>query len=334
MLRSNVSERERHGDRFARMDEVLSRQRGRGKPRRHSRPSASRRRLAAFAFVTSFALFLTSLGLSTVSAPLPAERILGRAVPVLSEEDGLLALHLSDLRAQAAAAGTRLIPLPWFPIVVSLPAPLLANAPTQTIELAIDRLAAEALYKRGEAAFVAGSGRAHVTGPLLSPTWTLRQALTLLNARAHTRLLLGSGLLALLAVLLALLYGIQLPGDGWPAPLGAAAMAGALLAGVVAVIAWLLVQLSAAGAPSPLGDAAWGMWSDVTWTMLMIDAAAVVCGAAVLFAGVVLARLARSASKPAPAGSRGSAEPLPSGVPAPAGQRPLDRLPRARRRLD
>jgi hypothetical protein len=329
-----VIERERRSERLARMENVLSRQPPRVVEDRRLQPSAVRRRLTAVAFLAGFALYLLALGLSVVSGASAAERIVSRAVPALTDQDGLVALHLSDLRAKAAASGGKPVPLPWFPVSLNLSPSLITGASAQSIELNIDRVAAQAIYQDGEAAFSSANGRRNVTGPLLSPTWTLRQALGLLNAKAHARFALAAWALGVVTAALALLLCLQLDAGNRLAGVGAAGSAGALLAGIAALLAWLLVQFNAAGTPSPLGDAAWGMLGDASWTIFAIAAVALLCGIALLLAGLAFGRLSESRRWSRPPAPHRTEEPALSAGRTALRQRPLDRLPRARRPFD
>lgn len=316
------------GDRLTRMENALSARGRRTVRRRRPQSRSGWQRLIAVAIVVVFAVFLTALGLFMVTGPDTARRIIAHAIPTITEEDALLALHGAELQAAAKQANGKPMSLQGFPIAVALPAAVVAGSTPQKVELALTTGAAAAVYDRGLAAFATfGRGGGNESGPLLSPIWTLHHILTLLNARTHARLrqlTLGLGLieLALVAVfcLRSDIYG-RLMG------LGSACVLASLCAGLASGLAWLFVQFNASANSSPLGVAAWGMLGEATWLMILLDLAGLLCSAALLGTGLLFAFLDREPARGV-AQVRVHTAPRPVAARARPTGRPLDRLPR------
>jgi hypothetical protein len=308
----------RRYDRLDRLEEAISVRRpevGAARRRSHSFLQG----LTVLGIAVALSAFLVSLGLFTATRPATAVRIIARAVPAMTEEDALLVIHGADLQAEAKADLTKAVSLPGFPVTVSLPARTVATSSPQQLELLLANRAAVVIYHDGLRAFsLSGTPGAVVTGPLLSPTWTMHQGLTFLSARSHSRygqiaLILGLLLLALIVV-----FCLQAGAYARLLGVGMAGVGAALAAGLLTLFVWLITQLNYSSSGSPLGTAAWGIMADMTWTMVLVDLIALVCAIVLLAAGYVLARLDRA---PSPASS-------PVTPPTTSYEPPLDRLRR------
>jgi hypothetical protein len=310
------------------MEDALALHRPRAEMRRSRRRGAARQRFTASAAGIVFVGFLIALGLFIVSGPKPAQRIIARAIPTMTEEDSLLGLHAPELTAEAKAAGGKAIALPWFPVTLSLPASVVTSGSVQQVELSLAAHAAATIYEHGMESFAAPGGRDTVTtGPFLSPTWTLHQVTGLLSARTHARLRTVTLLLGLALILLAALFFLQVDGYGRLIGLGTIGVVASLLAGFGTVAVWLLIQFNYNSTASPLGTAAWGMLGDASWTMVLIDLVTLFCSLTLLVIGLLFARLDH------PIAEHTNASAGATGRPAMAGRdgvrpRPLDRLPR------
>jgi len=296
-------------------------------PQGTARRSSAVQRLTALAIALVFTGFVGSLGLFTATRADIAQRIIARALPTITELDGLLALHAAELQARAKADPGRPVVFPEFPINVGLPAALVAQAGPQRLAQLLTSRAATAVYERGAAAFAFPEERpTSQTGPLLSSAWAMHQSLGLLNARSHARFARTTLLLGLLVLGLVGAFCLQVGGYGRLVGLGVSGIAAALLAGLVTLAAWLFVQLNYGSANSPLGAAAWGMIADSIWTLVLVDLVVGASCAALALTGYLFARV----------DSQGSSEPgtsfeeptVPAVVPAGRGGRPLDRLPK------
>ena len=284
----------RRGGRYERLERL---EEVRSAYRPELRPKAQRSRsfltgLSILAIALVLAGFLIALGLFTATRSATALRIIARAVPAMTEEDTLLVLHGADLQAQAKADLSKPVFLPGFPVNVSIPARAVAGSTPQQIEVLLSDRAAGAIYRDGLRAFTAtGNEAVSVTGPVLSSTWTMHQALTLMNARTHARFGQIALVLGLLLVVLIALFCLRVGVYARIAGVGMAGVGASLVAGVITLFLWLMTQLNYNSARSPLGTGAWGMLADITWTMALVDAVALVCSLLLLIPGYVLARL-------------------------------------------
>jgi hypothetical protein len=326
-----VIEPERSADRHTRIEQALSRRR----PARQARTQTARGRpFTVAALAVLLGLFVVSLGACIVTDADTAQRIIGRALPQVTEEDALFALHFPDLKAQAAGAGNTSIPLSWFPVMVSVPQSLVRGGTSQAVERSVNQAAARAVYRRGELAFsVAGHGAA-ASGPFLSSAWTLRQALSVLNARTHTRVQVLAWASGALTLLLAALLFLQISPGVRLLGVGAVGAGTALVVGLGELFAWLAVQFGAGGSGSPLGDAARSMLSDMAWILLLVDAIVLVCSGALVVAGLIARGVANASSAWVVARAQPARGPAMGTDRTALGQRPLDSWPRTRRRVD
>jgi len=250
------------------------------------------------AVAISFSAFLVILGLGTVTGPAVAQRVIARGLPTLLQTDELLSLHRTELRGSAQSSGGQLVTLPGFPVDARWTQSEVTKDSPQTLVAVLDARAAAAVYQRGPAAFAAAGGHGvDVTGPLLSGPWVLHQIFLLLSARSHAHLAKLSLLGAALVLLFLTLLCLQVDSYGRLVGVGISGLCGALLAGLATIFLWLVVQLYAGGASSPVSLTAWGMAADGLWIMVLLDAVAVVACAAMAAAGLAFAALERKASR-------------------------------------
>ena len=296
-------------DRFGRHRPEAIEYRSRRNETRERQPANGGRRLIAVAMTLVAFAFCGVFGLATVTGPAAAERILARSVPALTQVDVLVALHDADMRKQAQSSPAQPLVLPDFPIRVGLSPRVVLQRSPASLQTLIDQRAAQAMYQQGAGAFVApGARSSNRTGSLLSPAWVIHEAFNVFNPQQHVRLMMLSGALALLAAVLALLYGRAIEGPGWLVGVGAAAMIGAIAAGIVSGLAWFVIEFYTSGADSSLAVVAWRMFADAAWTMVLIDVVAVATAGGLLAAGLLLGKREQRSfegySEPVPAGGR------------------------------
>ena len=259
-VRTMTSRRGGRYERLERLEEVRSAYRPELRPKAQQSSS----------FLTGLSILAIALGTSRVSdragaihghESATALRIIARAVPAMTEEDTLLVLHGADLQAQAKADLSKPVFLPGFPVNVSIPARAVAGSTPQQIEVLLSDRAAGAIYRDGLRAFTAtGNEAVSVTGPVLSSTWTMHQALTLMNARTHARFGQIALVLGLLLVVLIALFCLRVGVYARIAGVGMAGVGASLVAGVITLFLWLMTQLNYNSARSPLGTGAGACW--------------------------------------------------------------------------
>ena len=286
-------------ERLPRYDPDFSEYRGRRQRVDDPEPGPVGQRLTAVALALAVFFFLGAYGLYTVTGRTVAERIYARAVPNITELDRLVALHGAELQtqAQSAAPGTELS-LPGLPIHAPGTAEEVRTHTLDGVTALLEQRAASVIYDQGAAAFAAPGGVAtNETGPLLSATWTVHKAFSLLNERQHQRFSTATLAAGALALVLALAFCLQVGSYGRLVGVGVAALVGAIAAGLLSFCLWFVVQLSSSGASAPLAVAAWGMIADASWIVLLIDGVAALTAAALLVLGLIFATLARGSGR-------------------------------------
>jgi len=129
----------------------------------------------------------------------------------------------------------------------------------------------------------------------------------------------------MLAVLMTLFF-LQVGSYGRLVGIGLTGLIAATVAGFPTLVGWIVVQLNYGGASSPIGSAAWGMISDIAWTMSLVDLVAFVCSTLLVAIGLLFAQLEQRANRQAMTRAQMAAQPV---VELRAsGGRPLDRLPK------
>lgn len=263
-------------------------------------PGPVGQRLTAVALSVVIIVFLVAYALSVVTSRSVAGRILARAIPGVTEVDQLVALNAASLQTQAQTSRSpqQQLTLTGFPIRVNLSAQEVRSLSPQGLEQVLEQRGADAIYNQGAAAFTApGESSTNETGPLLSATWTIHEAFRLLNGRQHVRFTKVAEISGALALLLALLFCLQVGSYGRIVGVGVCLLGSAVVIGAISLLVWFVIQLYSSGTGAPLVAAGWGIFSDVTWVMVLIDGIAAATGAALLIIGLVCAALARG---PAP----------------------------------
>jgi len=265
-------------------------------------------RLFALLLVLSLVAMLAAYTLSRVTARDSARRILGRAIPEITDFDSTLSAHYDELQSAAASpAGANGFTLTGFPIkAVLYPKDVLNRSPSEVRQTLLTR-AADAVYERGTGAFTA-NGRPVKLGSFsqLSAPWAFNTALNVLDPGFHAHALsIAKAALIAVAVLGILLLPLS-RGYNQLVMYGAALLIAALPLLVLSGIAWLIVQLAYGTSLDPLVAGTSDLARDVCWFLLLSYLIYVLLALAIVLLGLLFERLSDLFATPAdPARARG-----------------------------
>jgi len=234
---------------------------------------------------------LVALNLLQLTAPGPAHRALRRAVASLTEIDSLLAVHDPALRRQAGVSPDEPLPLPDYPLDVSL-SPEEARRPAAEVrDLLLDR-SAERVYQEGSAAFreEGQSGDA----PRLSVQRAVRTGLGFLTAGNHDTLRWATLALAAVCGMLSGALILATQGYGRLITLGGAVAAASLLFLLLAMAVRLVLGLAGWGMDDYITVQLLDLATEAAWLPIRNGLAFSGLGLALLALGVLGSRLSRS----------------------------------------
>jgi hypothetical protein len=223
-------------------------------------------RFLGFLLAVALTVLLGAYTLAQATSRDSARRILGRAIPEITDFDATLAAHYDELTAAAASpAGASGVALTGYPIRATLlPREILNRSPSEVRQSLLEH-AADAVYEKGSAAFTA-EGRPVRFGrfSVLSAPWAFNVALGVLNPGFHARAmkvakwaLVGSVVLGVVLLALSQRYNR-------PVMYGMALLIAAVPMLVLALIAWLVTQLVFASSLDPLVAGTADLTRDVT----------------------------------------------------------------------
>lgn len=238
-------------------------------------------KLLALALVLSLFVLLASYTLAQVTSRDAARRILGKAIPEITDFDHAFATHYDELQAAASTpAGRSGVALPVFPIKASLLPNEVTGRTLSQVRQVLLRHSADAVYEQGSNAFSA-NGRPVKLGrfAILSAPWTFNAALGVLNPRFHRQATSIAKVALAVATLLALLL-IPLSRDyNRVVMYGAGLLIAAVPLLAVSALAWLVVQLIFGTSADPLIAGTSDLTRAVAWYAVL--SYLVYCGLAV-----------------------------------------------------
>ncbi|HEY7295500.1 MAG TPA: hypothetical protein VH916_10685, partial [Dehalococcoidia bacterium] len=228
-------------------------------------------RLLALLLVLSLIVMLAAYTLSRVTSRDAARRILGRAIPEITDFDGTLSSHYDELQSAASSpAGANGFTLTGYPIKAALfPQDVLNRSPSEVRQALLTR-SADVVYDRGTGAFTA-SGKPVQLGSftLLSAPWAFNGALNLLNPSFHARATTVAKAALIAVVVLSLLLLPLSRGYNQLVLYGAALLIASLPLLVLSGIAWLAVQLAYGTSVDPLVAGTSDLARDVCWFVVL-----------------------------------------------------------------
>ncbi len=228
-------------------------------------------RLLALLLVASLVVMLAAYTLSRVTSRDSARRILGRAIPEITDFDGTLSSHYDELQSAAASpGGANGFSLTGYPIkAVLYPKDVLNRSPSEVRQTLLTR-SADAVYERGTGAFAA-NGRPVKLGSfgLLSAPWAFNTALDVLNPGFHSHAQSVAKAALIAVVVLGILLLPLSRGYNQLVMYGAALLIAALPVLVLAGIAWLVVQLIYGASLDPLVAGTSDLARDVCWFVVL-----------------------------------------------------------------
>ncbi len=231
-------------------------------------------------------LFLTINAVQWTSAG-TGQRLLRRAVAVLTDIDAILPRLQEELRQAAATADGDTVRVPDFPIPIDLPREEAATLGGEELRRLLLATSAQKAYEEGMEAFAAADPAAQRDVELLSTAGAVDRGLGLINEDSHTRFLIAAGALAFFAALLAALLLMVVRSYARLVAAGAIITAAALpsLAAAVAIrFAFRTAQEEA----DPFVNGLLDLGVDAMWVPIRNYIALAALGIALLALGVAL----------------------------------------------
>lgn len=239
--------------------------------------------LLALAFL---GLFLTINAVQLTSAG-TAQRILERAVAVLTDVDALLPQLQEDLREAALTAEADTVPVPGFPIPVELPKEAAATIGQEDLRRLLLAASAQQAYAEGMDVFAAADPDAQRDIELISTAGAINGGLGLLTAAKHTAFRIAAAALGLVATLLAVLLLAAVRSYARLVAAGSTILAAALPS-LAAAVALRFGFRTAQEEADPFVDGLLELAVDAMWVPVRNYIALAALGAALLALGVAL----------------------------------------------
>ncbi len=258
-------------------------------------------RLFALLLVASLLTMLAAYTLARVTSRDSARRILGRAIPEITDFDGSLSAHYDELQSAAASpAGASGFTLTGYPIkAVLYPKDVLNRSPSEVRQTLLTR-SADAVYDRGTGAFTA-NGRPVKLGSfmVLSAPWAFNTALNVLNPGFHAHALSVAKAALIAAVVLGILLLPLSRGYNQLVMYGAALLIASLPVLVLSGIGWLTVQLAYGTSLDPLVAGTSDLARDVCWFVVLSYLVYLALALAIVILGLLFERLGDAFATPA-----------------------------------
>lgn len=230
-------------------------------------------------FVTIIALQLTSAG--------TGQRILGRAVAVLTDIDALLPKLQDDLREVADTAAGDTVRVPGFPIPVELTRQEAATIEGEELRQRLLDESARQVYEEGMDVLAAADPDANRDVELLSTAGAIDRGLGLISESRHTGFQIAAVVLGLISVLLAALLMVTVRSYGRLVAMGAAVL-GAALPSLAAAVAIRFGFRAAQEEADPFVNDLLQLGVDAMWVPVRNYIALAALGAALLVLGLGL----------------------------------------------
>jgi hypothetical protein len=283
-------------------------------PRRSVEPAPRTSAAGAAGVVLALAVaaFVVLHGLTLAGTSDASSHTLHAVLPALTDLDQALTVHAEDIRT-TASLGSATVPLPGLPLPVEVPLNAAEAGGAELRRAAVDSMA-RLVYDKGSRAFRAEDAKRGGAPGLFSSQWAVQRSLDAVSRDAHRRFALARTVAGSVAVVAAGLLMVQVDGRRRLAAVGSALVAGAVLAGLGAVVAWLLLWLVISGSGSVAEAVVFRVGRDLLLTVVLTAVVLAVSGVAQMMVGVVMTRWARRAdgsgrSSTAPRGSRLAREP-------------------------
>lgn len=267
--------------------------------RRRPQPRTSGAAPAAGVFAAVAVAALVALhALTLATAPGAAQRTLVAVLPALTDFDQALVAHAEGLSATAAGS-IESVPVPGLPFTVQVPVAAAAAGGAELRHAALDALV-QRVYREGADAFRAPDAAGSPS--LLSSGWMLQRALAQLTHPTHERYERWRTIAAAIAAVALGVLFLQV--DAWrrAVVLGAAVLAGAVIAALATLAARGIVWLFVSGDSSIAGAVTERVAYDTSMTVLVVAAFTAVAGIVLVVAGGVLSRVFGQAPPRRPVG--------------------------------
>jgi hypothetical protein len=243
--------------------------------------------------VLAVLVLLGAYTLGQVTSSDSAQRIIGRAIPSITDFDHAFAAHYDELVTAANAPGAGAgITLSSYPVQVSVSQnEILHDSPAEVRHLLLLRTA-DAVYNRGIDAF-SPDGRPVKLGSagILSGPWAFKTALSLLNPHVHSELVQGAKIALAATAVLGLLLLVLARDYNRIVMLGAAVFIAAIPGLAISALAWLFVQIIFGSSSDPLIAGTSDIARDVTWYVILSYLVFAALGVGLFILGLIAERV-------------------------------------------
>jgi uncharacterized membrane protein len=231
-------------------------------------------------------LFLTINAVQWTSAG-TGQRILERAVAILTDIDAMLPRLQQELREAAATAAGDTVRVPDFPIPVELPKEEAATIGGGELRRLLLATSAQRAYEEGMDVFATADPDAQRDIEVISAAGVIDRGLGLISEDSHTRFLIAAGVLGLLASLLAALLLMAIRSYARLIAAGAIVSA-ATLPSLTAAVSIRFAFRSAQEEADPFVNGLLDLGVDAMWVPIRNYIALAALGAALVALGVAL----------------------------------------------
>jgi hypothetical protein len=243
--------------------------------------------------VLALLVLLASYTIAQVTSRSAAERIIGRAIPGITDFDHAFAAHYDELQTAAASpSGARGVTLSSYPVKAQLsPSEVINKSPIEVRQVLLKRTA-DTVYDKGINAF-SPDGRPVKLGSagFFSAPWAFKQALAVLNPHLHHTMINVAE--AALAATIVLALAVAVLGREYNRlvifgmALSFAAVPGLLVSGLI----WLGVQVVFGSSSDPLIGGTSDIARDVAWYAVLSYVVFLALGVALTILGLLVERL-------------------------------------------
>ena len=250
-------------------------------------------RLLAVLLVLALIALLAGYTFAQATSRDAARRILGRAIPEITDFDRTLALHYDELQSDAAAPdGAHGVTLSSYPIrAVLRPQEIVNRSPSEVRQTLLLR-AADAVYDHGSGAFSANGQPVKLGNfSVLSSPWAFNTALRLLNPSVHDRAMQVARIALIAAIALGLILLPLSRGYNQLVMYGMALFIASLPLLAGSAIVWLAVQLLFGASLDPLVNGTADLTRDVAWFVVLSYLVYAGLALAIIILGLLAERL-------------------------------------------
>jgi hypothetical protein len=239
----------------------------------------------------SVVALLGAISLAQITEEAPAKRSLARSIAILSEVDAFLDDNVEALRTEAEASGGGTVEVAGFPVAVTLSSGDVLNNDDADIRAIILSRAATQMYDDGSSAFrEQGDGETST----ISTQRAIELWMKLVQPGPHDAFVVAAAVLAGITAVLAFVVLLTSPLHRGLVRAGLSVASGGLAVAGASGIIMLLLELASGGLDDYMRSEFAGVLADAAWAPLRNGLIALGGGVALAALGLVLAPRGRA----------------------------------------